>query len=84
MADVYRALGGPWSLAAEAEDAEPEPRQVLANVICRHESPVEHSVYDEPCGWAGVTFVNLWDESKEALWVCPKEHENSEPWTDFA
>lgn len=87
MAAIFSNLdagqGGPWAAAAEVEAAMPD-RMVLADLRCRHETPVAYSVTDEPCGWSGQVAVAVWLDTREALWTCPNDHENSEPWADFA
>lgn len=87
MAAIFSNLdaghGGPWAAAAEAESAMPD-RMVYADVRCRHLIPNPDSVNEELCGWAGQAAVAVWIDTREALWVCPSEHENNEDWADFA
>jgi len=62
-----------------------DPRLVYAELTCRHEHPNEDSTYDTPCGWTGRAVVEIWDDTKEVLWICPTcSNENSELYRDYA
>ncbi len=80
MADIYRALGGPWNLAADIEASAPD-REYLASVECAatigDEDDWEH---EAPCPFAGTATVLVYDDTEEAFWYCPDGHENSIRW----
>ena len=82
MKAVYEALGGPWSLAAQVEDIPTRLRVIDGE--CSHHEPDPDTSDGIPCDFAGEVTVALFDDTEEAIWVCPSGHENSERWVDFA
>lgn len=80
MADIYRALGGPWTLAAAIESASPT-RTFDAIAECAATIGDEDDwEYEAPCPFAGNVTVHVYDDTKECFWYCPSGHENSVPW----
>lgn len=81
MAAIYRALGGPWDLAADIEGSVPD-RTYGAIAQCTAVVGDENDYeYEAPCPFAGPVTVLVYEDTEEAFWYCPNDHENSMPWS---
>lgn len=71
----------PLEALAPATDDTPD-RVVTREVECLA-TITDEDGNEATCPFAGVADVAVFDDTEEALWVCPDGHENSIPWWEL-
>lgn len=92
MPAIFTALGDTRGILRAAVESEPIiatadlPNRIVQRAVkCAGVRGDEDDWEDRtPCGWEGIADVLISDDTEEALWFCPGEHENSIRYEDIA